>query len=182
MFDGKKVSLRSFELEDIEIMMEDWNTIKLRRELGPVVPHSREERIEWIKKTWEERSTQKGYTFAIEDIKTKKLLGYASLKNVNTINRKATVSIAIFSEKNRGRGFGTDAMKVLLKIGFDYLNFHRIGLNVFDTNPQAIRVYEKAGFKKVGLLRDVDFVEGRYVNDVCMDILEHEWRVLKEKE
>ena len=182
MFEGEKVALRSLELGDIEIIMEDWNTIKLRRELGPIVPHSKEERIEWIKQTWEERRTQKGFTFAVDDKITKKLIGYASLKNYNAINRKATVSIAIFNEKNRGKGFGTDAMKVLLHIGFDHLNLHRIGLNVFDTNPGAIRVYEKVGFKRVGLLRDVDFVEGRYVNDVCMDILEDEWKELKSKE
>ena len=60
MFEGEKIILRSFELEDIEIMMEDWNTIKLRRELGPVVPHSREERIDWIKQTWEETRYRHG--------------------------------------------------------------------------------------------------------------------------
>ena len=175
MFDGKKVTLRSFELADIEEIMKHWNTISLRRELGPVVPDSREERLHWIRRTWEERKVGRGYTFAVEDLKTKRLLGYASLKGVRPINRTASVSIAIFSEEDRGKGFGTDAMKVLLRFGFDFLNLHRIGLNVFDTNPRAIRVYEKVGFKKVGVMRHTDFVEGKYVNDVAMDILEDEW-------
>jgi RimJ/RimL family protein N-acetyltransferase len=73
-------------------------------------------------------------------------------------------------------------MRVLLKFGFEYLNLHRIGLNVFETNPQAISVYEKVGFTKVGVLRHTDFVEGQYVNDVAMDILEDEWRELKKNE
>ena len=104
------------------------------------------------------------------------LIGHISLKGVRSINRSASVSIAIYGENNRGKGFGTDAMKVLLKIGFDYLNLHRIGLNVFATNPRAIHVYEKVGFTKVGEMRHTDYVNGKYVNDVAMDILEDEWR------
>lgn len=182
MFDGKKVRLRSLELTDLDLIMEHWNKIDLRRELGPIVPHSRKEREDWIRKTWENRRIEYSYTFAIEDIKSGELLGHCSLNRVRTINRTASVSIAIYNQKNRGKGYGTDAMRVLLSFGFDYINLHRIGLNVFNTNPSAIHVYEKVGFKRVGELRHTDFVEGQYVNDVVMDILEDEWREIKKKE
>ncbi|MFW9924887.1 MAG: GNAT family N-acetyltransferase [Candidatus Thorarchaeota archaeon] len=178
MFDGEKVTLRQFELTDLNDIAKYWNTISLRRELGTVVPKSLQDLEEWIRNTWVEKQAGRGYFFAIVDKKTKELLGYCSLKNVRNINRSATVTIAIFDERNRGKGFGTDAMKVLLLVGFGYLNFHRIGLNVFETNSQAIKVYEKVGFKKVGLQRETDFIDGKYVNDVIMDILEDEWRQL----
>ncbi|NHJ32585.1 MAG: GNAT family N-acetyltransferase [Asgard group archaeon] len=182
MFEGKKVRLRSFELSDLDNIMENWNKINLRRELGPVVPHSRKEREEWIKKTWADRRAGKSFAFAMDDLKTGEFLGHCVLANVRPINRTAKVSIAIYKMENRGKGYGTDAMRVLLEFGFNYLNLHRIGLNVFETNPQAIRVYEKVGFTKVGVMRHTDFVEGEYVNDVAMDILEDEWRKIKEKE
>ncbi len=182
MFEGEKVALRSLELTDLDTIMEFWNDITLRRELGPVVPHSRKEREDWIKSTWAKRRTGEAFEFAIEDVKTKKIVGHCSLKNVTTINRTASVSIAIYDLKQRGKGYGTDAMKVLLKIGFEYLNLHRIGLNVFDTNPRAIHVYEKVGFTKNGVNRHTDYVEGKYVNDVQMDILEDEWRVKYKKD
>ena len=182
MFEGKKVRLRSFELSDLEKIMEDWNKVNLRRELGPGVPHSRKEREEWIRNTWVDRSAGRSFTFAMDDIKTGEFLGHCILASVRPINRTAKVSIAIYKEENRGKGYGTDAMRVLLRFGFEYLNLHRIGLNVFETNPQAISVYEKVGFTKVGVLRHTDFVEGQYVNDVAMDILEDEWRELKKKE
>ena len=98
------------------------------------------------------------------------------MNNVRHINRSARISIAIYDRKQRGKGFGTDAMRVLLKIGFNFLNLHRIALNVFETNKAAIRVYEKVGFKKIGLHRETDFIDGGYVNDITMDILEDEWR------
>lgn len=179
MFDGKKVSLRSFELSDLDSIMLNWNKIHLRRELGPVIPHSKSEREDWIRKTWVDRQKGQAYVFAIEALTSGEFLGHASLNSVNKINRTAKVSIAIYDDKNRGKGYGTDAMNVILTIGFDYLNLHRIGLNVFNTNPRAHEVYEKVGFKKVGELRHTDFVEGKYVNDIMMDILEDEWRALK---
>ena len=182
LFDGEKVRLRSFEISDLNSIMKHWNKIDLRRELGPIVPHSRKEREDWIKKTWEDRRKGSAYVFAMEEIKSGRFLGHCSLNNVRDINRTASVSIAIYDNNDRGKGFGTDAMRILLRIGFDFLNLHRIGLNVFHTNPQAIRVYEKVGFTKVGELRHTDFVEGEYVNDICMDILEDEWRALQKKE
>lgn len=178
MFEGKKVRLRSFELTDLPDIMKHWNKIHLRRELGPVVPQSQEEREEWIRKTWADRKAGIAYAFALEDRELGRFLGHCNLNNVRAINRTASVSLAIYDENDRGKGFGTDAMKVILKVGFDYLNLHRIGLNVFHTNPRGIRVYEKVGFKKVGELRHTDYVEGEYVNDVCMDILEDEYHKL----
>ncbi len=182
MFEGEKVILRSLELTDLETIMQFWNNITLRRELGPVVPHSRKEREDWIKSTWVQRRVGEAFIFAIDDLKTKKLVGHCSLKNIRVINRTASASIVIYDEKNRGKGYGTDVMRVLLRIGFDYLNLHRIGLNVFDTNPRAIHVYEKVGFTKVGVMRHTDYVEGKYVNDVAMDILEDEWRAKYKKD
>ncbi len=182
MFEGKMVRLRSFELEDLDSIMQQWNKINLRRELGPIVPHSRKEREDWIRKTWVDRRNGKAYAFAIDDLKTGEFLGHCILNNVRSINRTASISVAIYDENNRSKGYGTDAVRVLLKFGFDYLNLHRIGLNVFDTNPRAIHVYEKVGFKKVGIIRHTDFVGGVYVNDVAMDILEDEWRELYKKE
>ena len=181
MYEGKKVKLRSFELSDLDSIMKDWNKIHLRRELGPVVPHSRSEREAWIRQTWENRQKGQAFVFAIEELTSGNFLGHASLNSVTKINRTAKVSIAIYNDKNRGKGYGTDALSVLIEIGFEYLNLHRIGLNVFNTNPRAHKVYEKVGFKKVGELRHTDFVDGKYVNDIAMDILEDEWRELKKK-
>ncbi|NHJ85925.1 MAG: GNAT family N-acetyltransferase [Asgard group archaeon] len=176
MFEGKKTRLRALEITDLEEIMKFWNIIDLRRELGPITPNSKKEREDWIKQSWEDKNAGRGYTFAIEDKETKAFLGHASLKGVRPINRSATATIAIYNKENRGKGYGSDALKVLLHFGFDYLNLHRIALNVFETNKPAIHVYEKIGFTKVGIHRETDFVEGKYVNDVVMDMLEDEWR------
>ncbi|MBD3189327.1 MAG: GNAT family N-acetyltransferase [Candidatus Heimdallarchaeota archaeon] len=175
MFEGKKVRLRSIEMSDLEDIMKDWNNLKLRKFLMTPLPYSREEEEEWIRSTWERRKKGTGYLFAIEDKETKEFLGSGGLESVNNINRSAELGIAIHAERNWSKGYGTDSMEVLLKIGFDYLNFHRIQLRVHEYNARAIRVYEKVGFTQIGKLREAHFFNGEYHDVILMDILKEEW-------
>lgn len=64
----------------------------------------------------------------------------------------------------------------LLKIAFDNLSLHRVGLGVFALNEPAIESYEKVGFVKEGLLRDFRKMEDDYWSLWRMSILENEWR------
>jgi RimJ/RimL family protein N-acetyltransferase len=66
-------------------------------------------------------------------------------------------------------------MRLLLKHGFDTLNLNRIYLRVFETNPRAIRAYEKAGFTHEGCQRQAEFKEGRYLDVLVMSILRNEY-------
>ena len=103
-------------------------------------------------------------------------MGVGALKRVDKINRNASMSIAIYDPKNQGKGFGTDAVKCLLRVGFEILNLHRIELHVYEFLKSAIHVYEKLGFKHVGTRRKASFIAGQYVDDFIMDILEQEYR------
>ena len=78
------------------------------------------------------------------------------------------------------RGYGSDAMRVLLRLAFDKLNLHRIWLHVYDYNPRAIASYEKCGFKREGVLREQRFYGGKHHDIVVMGILEDEYRAIAE--
>ena len=77
------------------------------------------------------------------------------------------------------QGYGSDAMRLLLKYGFNSLNLNRIYLHVFDTNPRAIRAYEKVGFVHEGRLRQDIFLNGSYVDVLMMSVLRSEWTTEK---
>lgn len=175
MFEGEKVRLRSWELTDLDDLMRDWYNLKLRQYLHSPIPYSREEEEQWIRRSWEERQRGVSYNFAIEHKETKELLGSGGLFGISKINNSTELGIAIYAEKNWGKGFGTDAMKVLLKIGFDYLNFYRIQLRVIEFNERAIKTYIKVGFTEVGRLRKSQFWEGKYYDHIMMDILRDDW-------
>lgn len=62
---------------------------------------------------------------------------------------------------------------------FENLNLHRLELDVYSFNPKAESVYQKAGFKREGILRDAIMDGTNYADDILMSILEDEWKILK---
>jgi len=74
------------------------------------------------------------------------------------------------------QGHGTDAVRLLLRYGFNELNLNRICLHVYSFNTRAIRCYEKAGFVLEGRLRQDVFHHGEYADALVMSVLRSEWR------
>ena len=108
--------------------------------------------------------------------KTGQTAGHGEIGNISFQNRSATLMrILVGSPKHRGQGIGEKIVQALLKIGFGEMSLHRMELRVYDFNKDAIRCYEKAGFKKEGLLREAAKFEDEYWNVYVMAVLESEW-------
>lgn len=176
LFEGEKVILRSLELSDLDAMMEHWNKLDIRHNVGSAIPHSRQNREDFIRNSWKLRSEGKGYIFAIERKDTHEFLGHVSIYIQRNRARSADLGIMIHNKENWDKGYGSDAMKVVLEFGFNYQNLHRIELSVYPNNKRAIHVYKKLGFKEVGKKRETRFMNGKYQDEVIMDILQREWR------
>jgi len=114
--------------------------------------------------------------FGIRLLTDRKLIGSCQLHSVDHVHRSAELQIRIGNTSQRGRGYGLEAVRLLLEFAFNDLNLHRVYLHVFSTNTAAIRLYEKAGFKKEGMLREAAHINGKYVDVAVMGILrdEHE--------
>jgi RimJ/RimL family protein N-acetyltransferase len=113
--------------------------------------------------------------FGIRTLPEKRLIGSCQLRNIDPVHRNAELQIRIGEVGERGQGHGTEAVRQLLRFGFHELNLHRIYLNVFGHNAAAISAYEKAGFKREGVLREAAHVDGHYVDVIVMSVLRHEW-------
>lgn len=105
-----------------------------------------------------------------------KLIGNCSLNNIDQHDRKAELGIFIGDKKCWGKGYGPEAMKLLLDYGFNILNLHNIYLRVYDHNKRAIRSYEKIGFKLAGRLRETNIIGRNKYDELFMDILETEFQ------
>lgn len=104
------------------------------------------------------------------------VLGHAGLYQIDHRVRSAELAIMIGDKAAWGQGIGEACTRWLLAFGFDELNLHRIYLEVLETNPRAMKLYEKIGFKQEGRLRHAQFKRGRYLDVVVMSILDEEWR------
>ncbi len=168
MYYGEKVCLRSYNEEDIPIATLLVNDKELKKLLvtGIPFPISPCEEESWIKS---QKGNKNGeYNFAIEDIKTKKYIGGCGIQTVNWLARVATVGIMIGDKEYWGKGYGTDAMKVLMKFIFQNMNIHKIRLSTFSFNLRAKKCYEKCGFEVEGILKDEIFKDGRYYDEIIM--------------
>jgi RimJ/RimL family protein N-acetyltransferase len=106
--------------------------------------------------------------FAIRKIGETPILGYVQIMNINGIHRSADLGIRIGAEKNRGQGYGKDALSIALDYCWKSLNLNRVQLIVFKHNERAVRAYRAIGFKREGLLRRAAFIDGAWVDLVVM--------------
>lgn len=103
-------------------------------------------------------------------------LGQCDLRLGGDASRQAELAIVIPNPVNRGKGYGREALTLLLDFGFGTLNLHKIHLKVFTRNEPAIALYRSLGFIEEGLLRDEVYRNGEYLDEMVMSLLDGEWR------
>lgn len=168
MYYGEKVILRAYKEEDIDVATKLVNDKELKKFLVNFIPFptSNWEEEEWVKS---QKSNKEGtYNFAIEDIETNKYIGGCGINSVNWLARVATVGIMIGDKDYWGKGYGTDAMKVLIDFIFNNMNINKIRLSVFSFNERAIKSYERCGFEVEGVLKNEIFKDGKYYDEIIM--------------
>ncbi|WP_195573844.1 GNAT family N-acetyltransferase [Paenibacillus sp. 1001270B_150601_E10] len=107
---------------------------------------------------------------------TNEPIGDIELQEIDGMNRSAGLRIAINGGSHQGKGFGSEAIRLMLDYAFGICNLHRVELNVYAYNERAIHVYQKIGFKQEGIQRDALFYNHRYYNSIIMSMLEDEYR------
>lgn len=125
---------------------------------------------------WIESCLKEGrYSFAIIRKRDNKLIGNCGFNDINHIDRTATIGIFIGKSENQNKGYGSEALKILLNYGFGVLNLNNIDLHVFDFNEKAIACYKKVGFKEYGRRHDAYYVNGEYHDIISMEILKKDF-------
>jgi RimJ/RimL family protein N-acetyltransferase len=113
----------------------------------------------------------KEHNYGIIDKKTDALIGNVGLIGISNLHRTAEVGIFIGDKSCWGKGYGTEALRLLIDYAFKVLNLNSIMLRVYSYNTRAIASYEKVGFKRVGEIREAHYFNMKYHNLVLMDIL-----------
>lgn len=110
-------------------------------------------------------------TFVIHERSTGTPVGLCGLDKINQEDATAEFSIIVGDTSFRGRGIGTEATRLTLLYAFDVLGLHNVWLQVSSNNPGAIRAYEKAGFRHIGVRRESVRVGRKLIDDVYMDAI-----------
>lgn len=176
MFKGEKVTLRPMKQEDVARQHEFDQDVEI---FGLDCSVPRASTLEGIRAQYENftKSDDNIAAFAIEA--DGKYIGSISLMNLKNRNGNFELGVGIGDRDYWGRGYGRDAVKVMLRYGFHYLGARRIELTTHAKNERAIRCYLACGFVEEGRPRKVLWIEGEYVDLVNMGILYEEWAALR---
>jgi len=115
------------------------------------------------------------FLFTTRTLDDDRLIGHVTLEVNHWQHGEGWVGIGLGEREYWGRGYGTDAMRLILRYAFAELNLHRVSLTVFDYNPRAVRSYEKCGFLDEGRMRQCLNRDGRRWDMIFMGILREEW-------
>jgi RimJ/RimL family protein N-acetyltransferase len=181
MFRGEKVVLRSYDKKDLEKAHAFFNDYRLTYYLAPglALPLSVKEEETFIENVSSGKDKERAYTFAIDTLEGE-YIGGCGYFNLSRKNGTVFIGIAIGNPVYWGKGYGTDAMRVLLRFLFDEFNIRKVLLNVFAFNERAIASYKKLGFVEEGRLREQMYREGTYHDEVVMGLFRSEFRRVTE--
>lgn len=115
------------------------------------------------------------YYFHLRTLTEDELIGFVVLFNIKWRNQTSEMAIGIGAEAYRGKGYGHDALQLILRYGFSELGLRRVGLTVLSYNAPAIKAYERVGFKHEGTIRQAIFRDGQHFDLLQYGILRDEW-------
>ncbi len=170
---GKLVRLAVIDIEKDTELMAHWNQNSEYQQLldwGPSNLFSPKQIKEWMEKNYSNL-----YYFSIRTLDEDQVVGMVDLSGINWTAGDVWLGIGIGESAYWGKGYGTEAARLVLRFAFEELNMQRVSLNVFEYNERAIRSYQKIGFKEEGRMRQVLNRFDRRWDMIYMGILRSEW-------
>jgi len=176
---GKLVRLCPRERDHLPTFVRWFNDPDVTQYLLWFLPLSLAKEETWFEKM-QDNDKEVGFSIiAIDDNANDiKLIGSCSAR-LEYKDRHATVGIMIGEKDCWGKGYGTEAMGLLIEYCFDVLNMHKVELETFATNARAMSSYRKCGFKEEGKRREAHFNNGQYIDVVQFGLLDREWRAAR---
>ena len=174
MIAGEHVILRAFERDDAERCYRWMNDPNIVRTLKSRYPIAFQNEIEWLDRAMHVSVGDSERHFAIERKDDRAHIGNASIHAIEWVSRTASFGLFIGEPSAWNRGFGSDAIRTLVRFAFEEMNLRKLRIEVFEYNERAKHVLEAQGFVQEGRLRQEFYREGTYHDIVILSIFRGE--------
>ena len=169
--EGDKIALGPIR-RDLLPLYQAWiNDLSVTRFLV-MRPMSLDEEIGWYEGVVK---NERMVYFTIYELPSYRPIGGVDLHGIDLRNRTAELGIMIGEKEARGRGLGTEAVRLVCDYGFNAMELNSIWLLTFGWNIAGQKAYVKAGFKEFGRRRQARFFDGCYWDDIYYDLLREEF-------
>jgi diamine N-acetyltransferase len=176
MIYSERIRLRSVEKADLPTFVAWLSDPEVTEGLALYRSLSMAEEEQWFEKMLTRPQDERPFVIEARTEDGWEVIGNLAFFDIKWRERSAELGIMIGEKRYWNQGYGGDALRALLKFGFDTLNLHRVFLRVYETNQRAIRAYEKIGFVHEGRMRQAEYKMGRYIDVYLMSILRSEWK------
>ncbi len=179
MIIGERIRFRAIERDDLPTFFRWYNDPEILQGLGAFLPFSMSDEQDWFDKMRARPPEEHNLIIEVKEITAEgdeswRGIGSWGFFNYDHRNACSEFGLTIGEKSYWGQGFGSEAVRMIVKVGFHTLNLNRIYLRVLESNPRAIRASEKAGFTHEGRQRDAAFINGKYHDYLVMSILRDE--------
>ncbi|QXP53472.1 GNAT family N-acetyltransferase [Cellulophaga sp. HaHa_2_95] len=162
---GEKVYLRALEPSDLDFLYYLENSTEVWEVSGTTAPYSKqvlEMYLDNVHRDIYEVKQLRLCICALDDT----VVGLIDLFDFDPKNRKAGIGVIIASKDQRNNGFGAEALELLCGYSRVTLELHQVYCNILEDNHPSIHLFEKLGFKKIGIKKDWILSEGIYKNEI----------------
>lgn len=168
---GKKVILREQREEDAPFFAYWFNQPKIMFQCGFEKPTDEEEERRIINVN---RKSEDSVWFTITDFDGN-VIGETGLLRMFPAWRQTDLTIIIPDPETQRKGYGTEAIRIMLDMAFHEYEMHRVSIGVVGLNTNALAFYKKIGFRQEGILEEAYYYNDAYSDFIMMRILSREW-------
>jgi diamine N-acetyltransferase len=165
MLNGKSIYLRALEPNDISFLYALENDISLWEYSHTQTPYSKYILQNYLENSHQDIYQAKQLRLVIAQKATQKTLGFIDLFDFDPKNHRAGLGIAILTTEDKNKGYGTEAVALMLQYCKDFLQLHQLFVNISTENEVSKKLFSSFGFQKIGLKKEWNFYKGKYSDE-----------------
>ncbi len=167
---GKHIFLRALEPEDLDFIYLIENDERIWEMSTTQTPYSRFLIKQYLENAHQDIYDVKQLRLAICSY-DEAILGFIDLFDFNPTHNRAGIGILIAEEAHRSKGYGKEALALVKNYAKTHLRLHQLYANIAEDNIASITLFEKLGFKKIGIKKDWNLVNGNYKDELLYQLI-----------
>ena len=167
---GEHIYLRALEPEDLDFIHAIENDEDIWEVSNTRTPYSKYLIKQYLEHAHKDIYEVKQLRMMISSY-TDDPLGLIDVFDFDFDNRRAGIGILIKDNPNRGRGFGSEALEMLVNYCFKQLHLHQLYCNISEDNEASLKLFGNHNFETIGLKKDWNLIDKNYKNEYLLQLI-----------
>jgi len=171
LLQSQNLYLRALEPEDLDFIYTIENNESVWEVSHTITPYSRFLIKQYLENAHQDIYEAKQLRLVICSKVTQTAIGLIDLFDFEPMHRRAGIGILIQNTDDRHKGYGSEALQMLINYAFQILQLHQLYANISSNNAVSIKLFTTFGFEKIGNKKDWNFVNGTYQDELLYQLI-----------